>query len=398
MKIGNYINDLLHYHDCVIVPDFGGFVTRYQSAAIHPVQHLFTPPSKSVAFNSELTTNDGLLANYICSRLLLTYPDACKIINDFVMTCKTQLDNNQRLVIDNVGELFYDVEKNLQFTPKGQQNFLLDSFGLAPVQSPAIQREKSFDIFDNQDASVVPAEKHKNYLKPLLRITAVTGIAALVAFAYFNPFISSKISKGIASIIPVVSRTSDNTPTNETKKVNLPVKEELRQSELNPDKNIYEEGAETSAKIPENSPSAETVVSTTQLPAQSVASENSSTPTITENKPENTLSVQEPLSSPAVAVTSPAPVENASVSNSDKVYFIIGGCFSVYENAQKLNSELQSKGYTSSLIGKNKNGLEMVAVTYFATLSEAEAGIQKIKNEGYADVWIYKGKQTRISN
>lgn len=40
----------------------------------------------------------------------------------------------------------------------------------------------------------------------------------------------------------------------------------------------------------------------------------------------------------------------------------------------------------------------MVAVTYFATLSEAEAGIQKIKNEGYADVWIYKGKQTRISN
>ena len=183
MKIGNYINDLLHYHDCVIVPDFGGFVTRYQSAAIHPVQHLFTPPSKSVAFNSELTANDGLLANYICSRLLLTYPDSCKIINDFVLTCKTQLDNNQRLVIDNVGELFYDVEKNLQFTPKGQQNFLLDSFGFAPVQSPAIQREKSFDIFDKQDASVVPAEKHKNYLKPLLRITAVAGIAALVAFA-----------------------------------------------------------------------------------------------------------------------------------------------------------------------------------------------------------------------
>ncbi len=395
MKIGNYINDLLHYHDCVIVPDFGGFVTRYQSAAIHPVQHLFTPPSKSIAFNSELTTNDGLLANYICSRLLLTYPDACKIINDFVLTCKTQLDNNQRLVIDNVGELFYDVEKNLQFTPKGQQNFLLDSFGLAPVQSPAIQREKSFDIFDKQDASVVPAEKHKNYLKPLLRITAVAGIAALVAFAYFNPFISSKISKGIASIIPVVSRSSDNTHANETIKVNLPVKEELRQSELNPDKNIFEEGDETSKSIPENNPSAETDVSTTQSPEQNIASENISAPT--ETKP-NKLIKEEIQPSPAVAVAAPAPVENVSVSNSDKIYYIIGGCFSVYENAQKLNSELQSKGYTSSLIGKNKNGLEMVAVTYFATLSEAEAGIQKIKTEGYADVWIYKGKQTRTSN
>lgn len=388
MKIGNYIHDLLHYHDCVIVPDFGGFVTRYQSASIHPVQHLFSPPSKSVAFNSELTTNDGLLANYICSRLLLTYPDACKIINDFVLTCKTQLENNQRLVIDHVGELFYDVEKNLQFTPTNHQNFLLDSFGFSAVQSPAIQRDKPFDIFDDQDATVLPAEKRRNYLKPLLRIAAISGIAAMVAFAYFNPFISSKISKGIAGIIPVMERSAESQSEDAKTKVNLPTKEELRQQELNPDKNIYEAGTDiekgnsetNTSETPETTASVESTVS-------AAPEENTKTP----------LEVNEIRPETSNIKNAPTAVALSHNITSEKAYYIIGGCFSVYENAQNLNSELKSKGYTSAMLGKNKNGLEMVAIAYFSTLEEAETGISKIKNEGYPDVWIYKGNASLIS-
>lgn len=387
MKIGIYIYDLLHYHDCVIVPDLGGFVTRYQSATIHPVQHLFTPPAKSVAFNSELTKNDGLLANYICSRLLLTYPDACKIINDFVLTCKTQLENNQRLVIDNVGEIFYDVERNLQFTPASSQNFLLDSFGLATVQSPAIQRDKPFDIFDKKDASVFPAEQRKNYRKPLIRIIAVAGIAALAAFAYFNPFISSKISKGIAGILPVIEHTT-NTQDKE-KKVDLPAKEELRLSELNPDKNIYE-GVQDSMPTTTEPESAEKAITTSvaELSVNSV-----------EKPIERPANETKPTEGPKPAkevITNSTPPTVQNISG-DKVFYIISGCFSVYENAQKLNSELQSKGYTSAMLGKNKNGLEMVAITYFPTLEEAETGISKIKNEGFPDVWIYRGNSSLLS-
>ncbi|HOM90619.1 MAG TPA: SPOR domain-containing protein, partial [Bacteroidia bacterium] len=108
MKIGNYIFELLHQHDCVIVPQFGGFVARYKNATIHPVQHLFSPPSKIVAFNSDLTTNDGLLANYISQKLLLSYSDSCKLINDFVTLCKAQLEANQRIQIEKIGVLFFD--------------------------------------------------------------------------------------------------------------------------------------------------------------------------------------------------------------------------------------------------------------------------------------------------
>jgi hypothetical protein len=67
MSLTNYINDLLYRYDCVIVPDFGGFVTNAISARVNHFSHTFYPPTKQLTFNSHLTNNDGLLANYIAS-------------------------------------------------------------------------------------------------------------------------------------------------------------------------------------------------------------------------------------------------------------------------------------------------------------------------------------------
>ena len=55
MKIEEYISDLLFEHDCVIVPDFGGFVCNYGPAAIDPAKHLFEPPAKRILFNKGLS-------------------------------------------------------------------------------------------------------------------------------------------------------------------------------------------------------------------------------------------------------------------------------------------------------------------------------------------------------
>ena len=64
-KITQHIVKLLHDHNYVIVPGFGGFVTNYQPAKVHPTSFIFNSPSKSVAFNVNLTSNDGLLINTI---------------------------------------------------------------------------------------------------------------------------------------------------------------------------------------------------------------------------------------------------------------------------------------------------------------------------------------------
>jgi hypothetical protein len=363
MKIGNYIYELLYHHDCVIVADFGGFVAQYKSASIHPVQHTFSPPSKHIAFNRQLTFNDGLLANYISTKLLLSYPDACRIINDFVIACNTQLENGQKIIIDNVGELCLDPEKNIQFTPFGEKNFLLDSFGLSVIQSPAIQREKTFDIFNPlQDVPVMPMAKKKNMLTPILRIAAITGVAAMLTWAYFNPVISGKINKGIAGLFPVTeqSAVSENKLTS-----NLPqtLKEKVAQVDPSDEENIFEKEVGNSSNINETSYGNTTGVTST------IAD-----PTM------NSTAVKEEIP----AVENPIPVKK------DNHFYIIGGCFSISENALKLNNELQTKGFTSSIIGKNKNGLDMVAVSSFGTRQEAEAQLMTVHQAGYADAWILK--------
>ncbi len=65
--IEKYIKYLLFEHDCVVIPDFGGFIANYVSADIHPIRHTFVPPSKNIAFNEMLKLNDGLLVAHIAN-------------------------------------------------------------------------------------------------------------------------------------------------------------------------------------------------------------------------------------------------------------------------------------------------------------------------------------------
>ncbi|MEP7170090.1 MAG: SPOR domain-containing protein, partial [Bacteroidota bacterium] len=138
MKTDHHIASLLYNHDCVIIPDFGGFVASYQSAQLNELQHTFYPPSKKIAFNASLKNNDGLLANHISARENILYSEACKIIYEYVEACSQILSNGKKINLDQIGLLFYDAEKNIQFIPDPHQNFLKDSFGLALVHSPAI--------------------------------------------------------------------------------------------------------------------------------------------------------------------------------------------------------------------------------------------------------------------
>ena len=49
MSISKYIIELLHKHDCVIIPGFGAFLTKYIPAS-HD-NNVFSPPKKSLKFN-----------------------------------------------------------------------------------------------------------------------------------------------------------------------------------------------------------------------------------------------------------------------------------------------------------------------------------------------------------
>ncbi|NEW79398.1 MAG: SPOR domain-containing protein [Gelidibacter sp.] len=139
MTTANYISDLLYRYECVIVPNFGGFVTNEIPAKVNHFTHTFYPPSKQLTFNSHLQNNDGLLANYVAAAKKISYSEALVAIEKEVVEWKL-LMNVEVLELENIGSFKLNKERKLIFEPTNSLNYLTSSFGLGSYVSPAIKR------------------------------------------------------------------------------------------------------------------------------------------------------------------------------------------------------------------------------------------------------------------
>jgi hypothetical protein len=62
------IESLLLEHDCVIIPNFGGFVINVQDFKFDEKEAIIYPRKKSIAFNERLKSDDGILAMHIAKQ------------------------------------------------------------------------------------------------------------------------------------------------------------------------------------------------------------------------------------------------------------------------------------------------------------------------------------------
>jgi hypothetical protein len=170
MNIEYYIGQLLYRHQCVTVPAFGAFLTEIQSAQLLDGTNSFYPPKKVISFNFYLKNNDGLLANHIAQSKKIDYETAVQEINKEVELWKSGLQNNQNIILKNIGTIGLNFQGNLVFEPSNQVNFFTDAFGLSNFIAPKIKRElleKEVEIVQEKETIVlVPTQKKGNsYLK-----------------------------------------------------------------------------------------------------------------------------------------------------------------------------------------------------------------------------------------
>merc|ERR1712194_581642 len=139
MSLDKHISDLLYRYDCVIVPDFGAFLTQRKSAQVYgPVFHA---PSKAISFNEQVQHNDGLLVTHIAKNKQLTYEDALIVVQTTVRELKARIANGAVVTLNQIGELSLNTALKLTFSPSGCVNYLTDSFGLASFVSQEVTRE-----------------------------------------------------------------------------------------------------------------------------------------------------------------------------------------------------------------------------------------------------------------
>jgi hypothetical protein len=178
MQFDTYISDLLYRYECVIIPDFGAFLTQPVSAKVDGSTNTFYPPKKVISFNTQLNQNDGLLANYIADVEKTPYEIAVKKIAQKAITLNSSLEQGGALNFKNIGNISLNNEGNLSFEPSHHLNYLTDSFGLTQFVSPNINREVYKDEVETIEKVIpliITTEKRK--ARPYLRYAAVAFIA-----------------------------------------------------------------------------------------------------------------------------------------------------------------------------------------------------------------------------
>lgn len=196
MQLATYIKDLLYRYECVIIPGFGAFLTQRHSARIDKDSNTFYPPGKTLSFNRQLQTNDGLLANYVASAEECSYETALQQIRNFTGRLSLRLSEGETVSIQNIGEFSLNKEQSVQFLPADHQNFSAAAFGLSSLVSPAINREVYKEAVETLEEKVpllfTPAKREAT---PYLRYAAV-GIIAIMATGFGGmKFYESRVQK-----------------------------------------------------------------------------------------------------------------------------------------------------------------------------------------------------------
>ena len=166
MQIEKHISDLLYRYQCVTVPGFGAFLTETVSAHVTGSASSFFPPKKVVSFNANVKNNDGLLANHVALQEKMSYELAVIKIGDVVNEWTYLLQNRNRVVLKNIGEISVNNEMNWVFEPANTVNYLTDSFGLSSFVSPEITREilkQEVEALEEKAPIIFTPERKRDY-------------------------------------------------------------------------------------------------------------------------------------------------------------------------------------------------------------------------------------------
>jgi len=178
-----YIKELLLLNDCVIIPGFGGFVTNYKEAGLHA--SLFSPPGKSVSFNRKLNFNDGLFINHVASEEGLNYIVARRKVEQMVQELNYRLTDGEKISIPGLGDIHYDEQQHLVFTPNIVDNLNVDAFGLSAFSYESLfSRQVARKTISHQDRQAIEVIFQKRSLKKVL--VAVPLLFALAVIPLKN--------------------------------------------------------------------------------------------------------------------------------------------------------------------------------------------------------------------
>lgn len=253
-ELERHIEILLLSNDCVIVPDFGGFMAHHVDARYDGRDNMFLPPLRTVGFNPQLKMNDSLLAQSYVEAYDISYPEAIDRLANEVAEIRQRLENEGKYEINNIGTIYLNEDGNYTFEPceagiLTPNYYGLGGFDMLPLSAQeneptvsfektnsaniaekieinqeekqaepvvALQNATANSVFDVNDDSEKPSAEFILIKKSWLRNLAAACIAIIAFFAISTPLRTpnvqtSKIDTGMLTRIMPKELVTQNT-------------------------------------------------------------------------------------------------------------------------------------------------------------------------------------------
>lgn len=129
MDLVKEIEQLLYFHECVTIPDFGSFLVSKTKAKVDFKKGKFLSPKRKISFNALIKQNDGVLAKYISSNLNISYQNALEVIDKRIKKWSENIKVDT-LIFKNIGEFYLNTENKMCFQAYNTKNFSHNFYGL----------------------------------------------------------------------------------------------------------------------------------------------------------------------------------------------------------------------------------------------------------------------------
>lgn len=178
---------LILRHNCVVLPNFGGFVSKTISAQIDFEKGILQAPYKQLLFNRNLINDDGLVVAEYARLNGLYYQEGVSQLTDFTGKLNADLAQGKQVSISKLGIFSKDPDGIIRFEQDRHFNLLLSSYGLSNVTFvPNQVQEEALIIPLNPIPTEEPIQKNPT------KFWKYAAAACLLPFAFYSFWIPMK--------------------------------------------------------------------------------------------------------------------------------------------------------------------------------------------------------------
>jgi hypothetical protein len=127
------VTRVLYKHECAVIPGFGAFILRKNYGMANPFSGQLKPSSHSIFFNTDITEDDGFVANELRETLGFNFKQAGELLADFCTQINADIKQTSSVPFGQLGNFHINPKGELFFLADSNLNLSKDSFGLPTI-------------------------------------------------------------------------------------------------------------------------------------------------------------------------------------------------------------------------------------------------------------------------